>query len=115
MFKTILAALALAAALSNTAQAQTANTLAESMRQSIARCDEGINFPDNENRHIAINRQCAKVQFQALQTYIDKTSECLRNPFAPGGKVELAEACKEAQILEKGLIKTFTQKPVAKK
>jgi len=100
----ILTALAFTVALATVAQAQSVETLAENMRMSVAHCTADKISVYHELVDVKINLQCVKVQFRALQTYIDAANACLKN-------VLNKEACVEAVVIEKSLIKTFRSPP----
>src|SRR5689334_6333813 len=101
MLRKIMLTIALLATSLVSAQAADTSTLAETMRKSLAHCDDGGNYIDSEARFIYINRHCAMVQFQALQSYIDAANACINSINTN------SRECTEARIVEKSLLKTF--------
>jgi hypothetical protein len=114
MRKIILIAAALIS-FATAASAQSASdSLSENMRLSLARCS---GEPDTNYSYVTvkINDQCVRIQFNALQTYVDAATACIHGLAASGSQPMLSNSCSEALVLEKGLIKTFGQKPTVTK
>lgn len=103
---------AILASFATPASAQSAGTetLAENMRATVTECMGKAAYSGDTSTKMYKEdfdkSECVRVNFRALQTYVDAASACIMNPTA--GK---DGPCAAAKILEQGLIKTFRQPP----